>query len=610
MVSRRNFFAMGLTMLILFFMFQFTGMVKNALNEYSVNEYEQAASAELPAGSMYCAKPGEEESWAGDAAMGARPCILFVGGEDSGDIREVVQWWCTYTKRGLRECRELSESVFQDKALPLAAVIDGKNMDLRKALPVLKEMAERGIHLIFARLPEAGALDRYSDFCEFIGIREVHRTRVELSGIHVFEGFLLGGERIYENKPDEEEKMDLDLEVPWYMTGTGTKTYIMGLLEDQGEYKNEMLPAIVWRKSVKNAKVFCVNADYLTHMYGIGFLSAMMAETDVCEIYPVVNAQNLSVANFSGFADENGARMEELYSQSQTAMYRELIWPTLVSVTYRSGTKITLLAAPQLDYGDGIEPNVQNLIYYMKLLREEHGEMGISASPLLDVTPAGRLERDRQFYQEGAGDYAVLSLYLGDAGDSWEPDRQPLLSKVRTVAAVPKGEEPIISYLDENTTLQNAIHLAEKHTYTDDLALMGIQTALGYSNTVLDLQRVSDPPSSDYYWEKLSREIAQNIVTYWKNYRCFEGTTLAESDERIRRFLALDYRVTEQEDRIVVRKNDVDGPVWFLLKVNGKTVKHMEGGTCEAQKGGYYLIELDAQSAVIELEEKQVSIHD
>ena len=608
MVSRRNFFAMGLTMLILFFMFQFTGMVKNALNEYSVNEYEQTASAALSAGSMYSAASGEDVSWAGDADMGERPCILFVGDEGSGDIREVVQWWCTYTKRGLLECSELSEAVFSDNGLT-AAVIDGESIELRQALPVLKEMAERGIHLIFARLPEAAELERYSDFREFIGIRDVHMRRVELSGIHVFDGFLLGGEKIYENRPDEEEKMDLELEVPWYMTGTGTKTYIMGILEDQGEYKNEMLPAILWRKSVKNAKIFCVNADYLTHMYGIGFLNAMMADTDVCEIYPVVNAQSLSVANFSGFADENGARMEELYSLSQTAVYRELIWPALVSVTYRSGSKITLLAAPQLDYGDGIEPNVQNLIYYMKLLREEHGELGISASSLPDVTPAGRLERDRPFYQEGAGDYAMLSLYLGDAGDIRELAGQPLLDKVRTVAAVPAGEEPLVSYLDENITLQNAIHLAETHTYTDDLALMGIQTALGYSNIVLDLQKVSDPPSADYYWEKFAREISQNIVTYWKNYRCFEGTTLSESDERIRRFLALDYRAAEQENRIILKRNDVEGPVWFLLKVNGRTVKHMEGGTCEAQKGGYYLIELDAQSAVIELEEEQVGIH-
>lgn len=608
MVSRRNLFAIWLTMLILFFMFQFTGVVKSALNEYSVNEYEETAAAQLSAASMYCAVPGADDPM--DASMGERPFILFVGDDGSGDIREVVQWWCTYTKRGLRECRALSECDFSGVELPAAAVIDGESIDLVKALPVLKEMAEAGIHLIFARLPAAGVLLEHPDFCEFIGIREVHRLRVELSGIHLFDGFLLGGERIYESRPGEEERMDLELTVPWYMTGTGTKTYIMGLLEDQGEYKNEMLPAILWRKSTGNAKVFCVNADYLTHMYGIGFLNAMMADTDVYEIYPVVNARNLSVVNFAGFADENGDEMEKLYSQPLTAVYRELIWPTLVSVSYRSSSKITLFAASQLDYGDAAGPDAGRLTYYMKLLREEHGEMGISASPLPGISAAERLKWDLPFYREGAGSYAVLSLYLGEDKAVWESGGRSLFPEVRTVTAVPQGEEPMVSYLDESTTLQNMTHEAERHTYSDDLALMGVQTALGYSNTVLDLNKVSDPPSSDYYWEKLSRALAQNIVTYWRNYRCFDGTTLAESDERVRRFLALDYRVIEEEDRITVRTNGAEGPVWFLLKVNGRTVKQARGASFEALKGGYYLIELEGQSAVIELAEKRVLIHD
>lgn len=599
MVSRRNLFAIGLTMLILCFMFQFTGVVKSTLNEYSVNEYEESASAQLSAESMYRAVPGAEEM---DDGFGERPCILFVGGDGSEDIRQVVQWWCTYTKRGLRECQTLSACDFSGTGLPVAAVIDGEHIDPAEALPVFREMAEAGIHLIFARLPEAEVLLRHPDFCEFIGIREVHRLRVALSGIHLFEGFLLGGERIYESRPGEEERMDLELEVPWYMTGTGTKTYIMGLLEDQGEYKNEMLPAILWRKSTGNAMVFCVNGDYLTHMYGIGFLNAMMADTGVCEIYPVVNARNLSVVNFSGFADENGEEMEELYSQPLTAVYRELIWPTLVSVSYRSSSKITLFAASRLDYGGGAEPDAGRLTYYMKLLREEHGEMGISA--------AKQMERDLPFYREGAGNYAVLSLYLGEEKALWESGVRSLFPKVRTVAAALQGEEPMVSYLDEGMTLQNVTHVAERHTYSDDLALLGVQTALGYSNTVLDLKKVSDPPSSDYYWEKFSRTLAQNVVTYWRDYRCFDGTTLAESDERVRRFLALDYRAACQEDRVTIRTKGADGPVWFLLKVNGRTVKRAEGASFEAQKGGYYLIEMEGQSAVIELAEKEVRIHD
>lgn len=602
MVSRRNYFAMLLTILILFFMFQFTGIAKDALNEYGVNEYADIPSAQLTAESMYQA----------EGAAGDRPYILFVGGADSEEIASVVRWWCTYTKRGFAEQGDIAAYRIPEEGLPQAAVIDGRGLDLRSALPVFRAMAERGIHLIFARLPETDELRKHPGFRSFVGIRELHRERVVLSGVHLFEGFLLGGERIYEEKPGEEERMDLDLEVPWIMTGEGTKTYMMGLVENGDSYKNEMLPALVWRKSVENARVFCVNTDALSHMYGIGFLSAMMAEADSCEIYPVVNAQTLSVVNFSGFAEENGQRMRELYSQSQPAVYRELIWPMLVSLTGESNLKMTLFAVPQLDYADSVRPDGDLLTYYLKLLKEAHGELAVSADAADAADGADLAEKlsgDARFYQQNALDYAMLSVYVKDAADVEEIGGQPLLAGVRTITA-PPAELPAVSYYDSDTTLQVATGLAESHRYSDDLALMGIETALGYTNIVLDLKQVSDPPSPDYYWENLSRSLSQNIVTYWRNYRCFSGTTVAESDARIRRFLALDYRVQKQEGRIVLERNEGDGPAWFMLKVNGRTVERMEGGSYEALKGGFYLIEMEGREAVIELEEEQVMIHE
>ena len=49
MVSRRNYLTVAIMMLILFFMFQFTGVMKNQLNEYGVNEYDQSTYTHLNA---------------------------------------------------------------------------------------------------------------------------------------------------------------------------------------------------------------------------------------------------------------------------------------------------------------------------------------------------------------------------------------------------------------------------------------------------------------------------------------------------------------------------------------------------------------------------------
>ena len=69
-----------------------------------------------------------------------------------------------------------------------------------------------------------------------------------------------------------------------------------------------------------------------------------------------------------------------------------------------------------------------------------------------------------------------------------------------------------------------------------------METALGYSNITLDFYSVTYPEGDEDSWEKMSKKIAANLGTYWKAYEAFDATTLTESDVRIRRFLALDYK--------------------------------------------------------------------
>lgn len=52
----------------------------------------------------------------------------------------------------------------------------------------------------------------------------------------------------------------------------------------------------------------------------LGLLNGMITEASEYYIYPVVNAQNLSMINFPAFADENDEEMMKLYSQSVTGM--------------------------------------------------------------------------------------------------------------------------------------------------------------------------------------------------------------------------------------------------------------------------------------------------
>ena len=119
MVSRRNYIAIVTMFLILFFMFQFTGVMKERLNEYGINEYEELTKTGF----------GEKDAWGGSAAgqggiSDGRPYVVY-----AGDLSEapgsVVRWWCIYTKRELAVCESIAECKIAEEAPPEVLVADG-----------------------------------------------------------------------------------------------------------------------------------------------------------------------------------------------------------------------------------------------------------------------------------------------------------------------------------------------------------------------------------------------------------------------------------------------------------------------------------------------------
>ncbi len=87
----------------------------------------------------------------------------------------------------------------------------------------------------------------------------------------------------------------------------------------------------------------------------------------------------------------------------------------------------------------------------------------------------------------------------------------------------------------------------------------------------------------------------------WQDFEVFSQTTLAESDARIRRFLALDYRTEQKGDQILLHINDFEDTVWFLVKLNWGEPGEVQGGTLQEMGGGYYLLEATETEVAISL---------
>ena len=603
MISRRNYIVITMMFLILFFMFQFSEVMKERLNEYGVNKYADTTKTVFKEKNRYDATMVKNVE---DIPLD-RDYVVYIGEAKKENQGQVTAWWCTYTKRAFISYSSLDKVYLPQNHLPAAVVIKGEDMDLEQEGEKLREITEQGIPLIFAGMPEYQDIKENQELWDLFGIRSVMSEKVTLTGMHLFEGFLLGGEAIYRAENVEDEKrQDLQLEVPWFITGEGTKTYLVGTMADE-IIKEEELPAIIWRNSVGQASVFCVNGDYLSDISGIGILEAMMFEAHSYDIYPVINAQSFTLANYPGFASENRDEMMRRYSQTQTALFRDVIWPNLVSMTAQTNHRLTCMMTPQFDYDDGNEPDGEEAAYYMGLLQEEYGEAGLSSATVSGTSIDDKLERDKSFWRDVVPEYAFLSCYLSDAEDADEIIGSRYLPDLRTiVTGYDKDENPIVSYAGDNVTLQRGTSSGAEYTFSDDIYTKSLETALGYSNIVLDMSRAAYPESEDDSWENLSKSITSNVSTYWKAFEGFSMTTLSESDQRIRRFLALDYRETREGNKIDIKLSDFEKRAWLLLRIHGEEIGDITGAAFKQIEKGVYLIEAESSHVEIELKEKKL----
>ena len=609
MVSRRNYLTIAMMFVILLFMFQFTGVMKEQLSEYESNEYADDTTTSFQRSDAFLA-----EQTSADA------CEVIYVGEAGGAEESVVKTWCSYRKRTFfcSSSLALLDSL-QDDVLQVL-VVDGSKVTSEEEVAVLRREAQMGVTVIFATLPQSSVIREYRDLRELLGIRAVIADEIPLAGMHLFSGFLLGGEEIYEvTELGKEERQDMNPSVPWYTTGAGTKTYMVGTLSDEtieqtvdneirAQYagmeeeaaKNSLLPAILWRNSVDTAKIFCVNGDYLADISAVGILDAMMGETYDYDIYPVINAQNLVIADLPAFVSENEEEMQKRYSQSAQAVYQEIVWPSLTSIASRTGAKMTCMMTPQFTYTDEEEPDGENVTYYLKRLKEEHAEAGLSADSMEGIPLSEKIKQDQTFWQTYAPSYRFLSLYADGVKSIGEKSALP--AEIRTVALGSGASGQAVGYLNENVTLQPSTSSGIRHTFLDDFKVKCMETALGYSNITLDFYSVTYPEGDEDSWEKMSKKIAANLGTYWKAYEAFDATTLTESDVRIRRFLALDYKQQRAGNVITLSLEHREDAAWFLLRLHGEKVTEVAGGIFEEIEDGVYLILAEEDEVSVEVQ--------
>ena len=582
-------------MLTLLLMFQLTQVYYENIAEVDKNEFipEQVISG--------------ASVWQPEAVDLANPeletrYVLFFGDKNSA-IGHAVEQWCTYTKRNLVVCPDLHSFAGKIGKNQEYVLVESAHLDVLKDLDALRRFADAGVSIVFCDLPEAAQISKSIQLQKMLGIRNIVDEKVTVEGIKLFSGFLLGGEVSYYGDDAHSNLQEADMEMPWYQLNAGAQTYMVGLLDEQIEndktVTREDLPALMWSYSNGRSKIFVVNGDYLHGNAGVGILSAIDAKLSEYTLYPILDAQLLTVANYPGLANENAEEMNRIFSSGMIKAGRDVVFPQLVATAKQTGFIMSCMLQMQYDYEDLISPEAGAYRSYLQLLKRANAEMGLSLERKDGTTLTGKLYKDGQFMELANSKYLFGAVYT--AHDSFEEIVGALPDSVNTVVSGTYADQDLISFGNDRLTIQTVTGDASVHSFQSDLYMRSVQTALGYTNVLLDLNKVFWPAENEDSWEVLSKRYADNLYTDWRNYQTFEDVTVSGNDQKIRQLLTMDYSHIRKGNIIYLELEDMYQPVSFVLRLHQMSPEYISGGTCVQLEDGAYLIRITAPTAEIYL---------
>lgn len=546
--------------------------------------------------------------------------VLYVGKQDDAYAQTVAEWaYCTCRRAAYSEELPGADTEPQPDVIILAPyAIPGNEIELMHYL-------RGGTNVIFAALPDHEYVKAHNTIRILTGIYRIYRDEVSLHGMHLFSGFLLGGERVFdiEDPADpEDDRQDLDLETAWYRVRIGTETYLRGVLNEDDmqeavkkKLKNEDMPAVIWRNHFGNGDVFSINGDFFTNRrIGIGLLEAMMNKCDSYDLYPVINAKLFTLGDYPFMTNENNVEAERLFGTGLVKASQNVVLPMLVSLTAQYDVKPTLFATVKYDYDEGAQPVYGELKYYLESLYEMKGELGISTVRKGTKGVISKLKEDAAYYGRDGQIYPIAAMYIADNERRKMADqivRSGVWQDVRTIVYSDyTDEDHIVGYKTNGITYQQTTTDLKRHTFMDDLEYMGVFTTLGYCNASYDVARSFYPEKEKDEWQNASRKVFSNLMTYSEPYDAFEWQSVTEGDARVRTYLSVNCRHKRDGDTVMLYADGFSGTAYFVLRVHDEEIDFMTGGSYKKIEDGAYLLSVKTGSAKVHLVSSLVGLID
>ena len=598
MLSKRVYFTVSSLMMLVLFMFQFSGIIRKKYNNFDENKYAVSEKNDLNKNNVFTVLTDEDK-----VVKSISGYIVYIGDINTKTGNTVYEW-CNYTKRNLLVYKTVSQYHRYNEKYPDAVLIDSDYVNIDSDIDTFSLLTDYGINLVFCTLPSYSAISENQRFEQLCGISP-HRESVNASGLKLYSGFLFGGEAWYtkENDPDGKYQ-NMKLTMPWYNTSNATKTYMSAVVEseDGSKIDNEDQPAVIWRKSHDHAYVFCINGDYIKDISGIGILTAIMSESKDLDIYPVVDSQSVIVNNFPMFSFENDDAVEKYYFRNTSSLLENVIWPDISNLAESTGARFTFMAAPQINYSDNNLVSVREMDYFFRLFSEISSEAGLTTTRDDATSIDEKLTADAGIFSNYLSNYKFTSIIARkDELENVLSSKNSLIDDVNTIVTDSQdyGGTKLFSYVNDNVINVECPVTSDKYTYSDDFRQRCFQTALAYTNIEFNMTGVCNPDDEKELWNEEIKSKSTALTSYMKNSKMFTKCSISQADKRIREFMAADYSYKQNSSYVSLDITGAQDMTRFIVRLRTGDVENVSGAVCTKVEKGVYLI--TAQSKHVEM---------
>lgn len=598
MLSKRVYFTVSSLMMLVLFMFQFSGIIRKKYNNFDENKYAVSEKNDLNKNNVFTVLTDEDK-----VVKSISGYIVYIGDINTKTGNTVYEW-CNYTKRNLLVYKTVSQYHRYNEKYPDAVLIDSDYVNIDSDIDTFSLLTDYGINLVFCTLPSYSAISENQRFEQLCGISP-HRESVNASGLKLYSGFLFGGEAWYTKENDPDGKFqNMKLTMPWYNTSNATKTYMSAVVEseDGSKIDNEDQPAVIWRKSHDHAYVFCINGDYIKDISGIGILTAIMSESKDLDIYPVVDSQSVIVNNFPMFSFENDDAVEKYYLRNTSSLLENVIWPDISNLAESTGARFTFMAAPQINYSDNNLVSVREMDYFFRLFSEISSEAGLTTTRDDATSIDEKLTADAGIFSNYLSNYKFTSIIARkDELENVLSSKNSLIDDVNTIVTDSQdyGGTKLFSYVNDNVINVECPVTSDKYTYSDDFRQRCFQTALAYTNIEFNMTGVCNPDDEKELWNEEIKSKSTALTSYMKNSKMFTKCSISQADKRIREFMAADYSYKQNSSYVSLDITGAQDTARFIVRLRTGDVENVSGAVCTKVEKGVYLI--TAQSKHVEM---------